>query len=484
MHHFLAQRNFIWMNINKKKLFIGTGLILFSSLILLWSAFNNGYPLVFSDTGGYVDSSFSLLPPLNDRPLGYGLFLLIGRLFDSLWFPIFFQSLITSLLLFRIAVRILPDGKGKSFIIFCIVIGTVITSDISKFVSLIMPDLFTSWIFLGGLLFLLSNRFADKLLSAAILIISFQVHNSHVFLSYVALICLLCISWVFRSKFNLLWQNSKKLLLLIFFASILLCTTNFITNNGFTLTINNSVYYISKLAYHGILTKTLDKYCSEKDWKLCAYKEIIKVKGSEKFPNWFFWGDDSPLQKMGGWKKNYVNKAEYQDIIFYSIKSFFPVIFMKGLKESYRQLKEFRSSFGLGRYDEEYAVLRIIRRHYPGEFKNFMNGDQQATNEVKVRILPINENFIQAFFAIAAVIILGYCLVHKNYLLAGILSGLIIFILVNDFIVGFTVAAEARYNGKVILLIPYFIFLVLSSLWIKNYSDNSQPQDLISHSKV
>src|SRR3990172_5091367 len=107
MHHFLAQRNFIWMNINKKKLFIGTGLILFSSLILLWSAFNNGYPLVFSDTGGYVDSSFSLLPPLNDRPLGYGLFLLIGRLFDSLWFPIFFQSLITSLLLFRIAVRIL-----------------------------------------------------------------------------------------------------------------------------------------------------------------------------------------------------------------------------------------------------------------------------------------------------------------------------------------------------------------------------------------
>ena len=98
--------------------------------------------------------------------------------------------------------------------------------------------------------------------------------------------------------------------------------------------------------------------------------------------------------------------------------------------------------------------------------------------------MPINENFIQAFFAIAAVIILGYCLVHKNYLLAGILSGLIIFILVNDFIVGFTVAAEARYNGKVILLIPYFIFLVLSSLWIKNYSDNSQPQDLISHSKV
>jgi len=229
-------------------------LLLFSSLVLLWSAFNNGYPLVYPDTGGYVDSSFTLEAPLNDRPLGYGLFLFSARLINSLWFPVFLQSLITALLLFRIAILILHNVKQKSLVAFGIIVVTTLTTDISKFVSWLMPDIFTSWLFLGGLLFFLSTLLIDNFFSAIVIIISFTVHNSHIFLVYVSILLLLFFFWKFRSKNNLVWLNSKKLLIIVLIASLGLCTLNFITNNGFTLTINNSVYLINKLAYNGILT--------------------------------------------------------------------------------------------------------------------------------------------------------------------------------------------------------------------------------------
>ena len=441
-------------------------LLLFSSLVLLWSAFNNGYPLVHSDTGAYVESSFILKVPLNDRPIGYGLFLLSARLFNSLWYPLFFQSLITAFLLFRVAVLILSDTKERGFIAFSIIIATVLTTDISKFVSWIMPDIFTSWLFLGGLLFFVSVRFTDKFFSVVTVIISITVHNSHVYLLYFSIILLLFFSWKFRSRNHLFWKNSKGFLLVVLIVSLGLCTLNFILNNGFTLTYNNSVYYINKLAYHGVLTKTLDKYCSEKDWKLCDYKEIIK--SNEGHRNWFLWGDDSPLQKIGGWKINPENQEEYHDIILHSLKSFLPMILMSSLRETFIQLTTSGTTSELDKYDENYAVLRTLQRNYPVEFSQFMNGKQQSEQKVKVRIFPLEENITNILFAITAIIVLGVCLSSAHHYLALVLITFLIFILLNAIFVGFTITAEGHYQGKILWLIPYFTFLVLSGLLLKH----------------
>lgn len=445
-------------------------LLLFSSFVLLWSAFNNGYPLVYPDTGGYVDSAFTLEAPLNDRPLGYGLFLTSARLINSLWFPVFLQSLITALLLFRIAILILYNVKQKSLVAFSIIVVTAVTTDISKFVSWLMPDIFTSWLFLGGLLFFLSSRLIDKFFSAIVIIISFTVHNSHIFLVYVPLLLLLVFSWKFSSKNNLVWLNSKKLLIIVLIASLGLCTLNFITNNGFTLTINNSVYLINKLAYNGILTKTLNKYCAVNDWKLCAYKEVIKT--NEGISNWYFWADDSPMEKLGGWKKNNENKNEYQEIVFHSVKSFFPEIVSSSLKETYTQLISFRSSFGLGKFDESDAVFRVLRHRFSHEFSEYINGKQNGRHGVRVRILPINENILQAFFCVTAIIVLFISIYQRNYFWVGIISASLIFILLNALLIGFTVTAEGRYHGKLLWMIPYFLFLFCTFLFSESYNFN------------
>ena len=59
----------------KQRLDLRTGLhILAGTLVLMWPAFVNGYPLIYSDTSTFIHSAFELQPPM-DRPITYGLFI-------------------------------------------------------------------------------------------------------------------------------------------------------------------------------------------------------------------------------------------------------------------------------------------------------------------------------------------------------------------------------------------------------------------------
>lgn len=65
--------------------------IFLGSLILLFEAFRNSYPLVYPDTGTYIRSGFTMDIPI-DRPIFYGIFINITSLKFSLWLVIFFKG--------------------------------------------------------------------------------------------------------------------------------------------------------------------------------------------------------------------------------------------------------------------------------------------------------------------------------------------------------------------------------------------------------
>ena len=52
--------------------FQATLYILAGCLLMMFPAFVNGYPLIYSDTSTYIHSAFEFLPP-KDRPITYGL---------------------------------------------------------------------------------------------------------------------------------------------------------------------------------------------------------------------------------------------------------------------------------------------------------------------------------------------------------------------------------------------------------------------------
>jgi hypothetical protein len=72
--------------------------VLGGAALLIWTAFFNGYPLLFSDSGGFLHQTLGPLM-LWDKPYIYGPFLHAFHLRISLWGPVIAQGLILSHLL-------------------------------------------------------------------------------------------------------------------------------------------------------------------------------------------------------------------------------------------------------------------------------------------------------------------------------------------------------------------------------------------------
>ncbi len=91
------------------KKYLTVYLIIFGALLLCFRAFQNHYPLLYSDTGTYIRSGFLGTVPL-DRPIIYGLFLRHISLSVTPWLVIFTQGLLISILMYLV-----PDRKQALF---------------------------------------------------------------------------------------------------------------------------------------------------------------------------------------------------------------------------------------------------------------------------------------------------------------------------------------------------------------------------------
>ena len=71
-----------------------------ATIISCLAAFYNQFPLVYPDTGTYINSGFMGEVP-QDRPIFYGLFLRHISLHHSLWFVILAQAYFCSILIYK-----------------------------------------------------------------------------------------------------------------------------------------------------------------------------------------------------------------------------------------------------------------------------------------------------------------------------------------------------------------------------------------------
>jgi hypothetical protein len=117
-------------------------LFAFGSILVVWVAFYNGYPLVYSDTGTYLYSSVHLTSP-DDRPIFYGLFLRLTGMQANNWIPIIFQGIIGYWVILRIVKLFL--NKYCEYWTFGIVGVLTFLTALPWYASQLMPDIFTAY---------------------------------------------------------------------------------------------------------------------------------------------------------------------------------------------------------------------------------------------------------------------------------------------------------------------------------------------------
>jgi hypothetical protein len=282
--------------------------LLFTSLLLMVVALYNGFPLVESDTGAYIEKGILNLIP-SDRSPFYGWFIRYTSMWASLWYTEFVQCLLLGFLLVRYISRIYGGRVPKriELVLIIIIVSFTCVAWVSAY---LMPDVFAAILLLAALLYLTGNA-ESKWTGGLYCIIIFAatiIHNSHFPILLVFSVPL--IVWGIFKKHSFLLKRSLVLLALSVASCLLMCSINAGNGYGFTYSRGSHVFMMTKFAETGILTKYLNETCPTKDLKLCKYKDEIPDYSWD-----FLWSSTSPLYKTGGWDSS---KKEF-DIIIHDV---------------------------------------------------------------------------------------------------------------------------------------------------------------------
>ena len=318
-------------------------------------ALYNGFPLVTSDTGAYINNGYVLNLP-EDRTLTYSLFLRICSLSLTLWLPVLVQGGVIALLTHHICKIVWQDQftQGRFLMLS---VTTIAFTNVSWYASQLMPDIFTAIMFLLLLLLYVVGT-KNHWLYWAGLVVRALMHNSNLLILFFTATAMIIVSYVYLKNHV---KTSWKALSAAIFSMVLLASLHAVSGNGFTLSKGSHVFLVAKLAENGVLKKYLDDNCQRYPYRLCAFKDKLPPNAWD-----FVWNADQPTQQLGGWEGT---KSEYTAILrnlAWSPKYYLFVMY-KAIMDTARQLTQNQVGDGLSAYRENTNPFWKVQERYGHE---------------------------------------------------------------------------------------------------------------------
>ncbi|MGI4883862.1 MAG: hypothetical protein ACRYFR_02755 [Janthinobacterium lividum] len=343
---------------------------LLASLVLLYAALYNGFPLVTSDSGTYLDSSVSLVVPI-DRPISYGLFIRATNLWGwSVWGAVFVQCLLVGALLLRYVQEFAPRVAHPAARLALVAVAVWATGA-SWFSCQLMPDIFTA-IGLLALGLVLLGRCRGAWERGAWLAVAFAaelMHTSNLVSFSMVAVGGGLLAWQQR------WFTPGQLRAgpwALGTAAVLagwgaLPALHAAMGGGFTLTRAAPAFAVARLNESGVLARFLDHECGGAyPYSLCKYRD--------KLPNdaiGFMWSPDTPMQLGGGME---ATRDEYRHVISLVLRSprYYPALAWTAAQATLRQLTHVNLGDGIAPYPKDSPPYWPLMHHYPYELPPFM----------------------------------------------------------------------------------------------------------------
>jgi hypothetical protein len=422
-----------------------------SSIPLLWPAFLNGYPLVFSDTGTYLSQAINHYVGW-DRPVFYSLFLLPLHMTLTTWPVIVAQSLIVAHLL-RLGLRVLHPGASVWWQVPLAIFLAVCTS-LPWFVAELTPDMFTGLLVLAlGLLMFCAAALSRAECIWLTLLSAFMmaVHLSHLPLAVLLLLTALAVSHTLGVRTG---RDMLRPALSIGLAVAALLTVNLVAHRRLSLAPYGNVFLLARVIYDGPGERVLARECPRHAWRLCAYRH--------RFPptaDMFLWRADGPIIKAGGAK---LVSADADAIVAAAVAAEPGAELAALMENTGQQLAMFRTGDGLHAWPD--TVTPWIRRDFPpAELARFVSS-LQANNRLPVPEWMAWGHTLVALAGVAGCLILLPRACRKHPALAGLLALALLALPANALITGGLSGPHDRYQSRIMWLPSLMVVLALPAL--------------------
>jgi hypothetical protein len=376
----------------------------------------------------------------------------------TLWSAVLVQSLVTGLLALRLALALHPDPRrGLTAGATALGVALVLTP-LAAHASTLMPDVFTSWLFLGGALCLVAARRSDRLLGASACFASLLVHSTHLPVAVAGLLLCLGATAVGPLAGRISRARLGALALAI---ALSLATTaalqRYFPRGGAPFG-GHPAFLVARLHTLGLLVPTLDRHCPQRSWRLCAFRDAL-ARNPSSDASWFLWDPASPFGATG----RFGAAPELREIADAGLRSFLPGIASATLRGAWLQLWEVETRTGLERRPAQGYALALGSR-LPDEARRAAAADQASGRPLAVVLFPTLEGALHAALWLAALLVAARCWRRGEHAAAWLIAAAQGFLVIHALVVGFGTSPLGRYQGRVAWLVAFVLVLGLWAL--------------------
>lgn len=276
--------------------------------VVIAPALWNGYPIIFPDTGGYLQRPAEATLELGRSAL-YGTFLAGGVPFDF-WPNIIAQAAL-ALWLIELLLRAhrLPGGRS---LLLAVALGLSVASSLPWIASTLMPDILLPSAVLA--LYLIAFRRAELKAAEAVALavaVAFAIASHSATLA----LCIGLLIGLALMPLLALPRAQLKLPALAVAAGVLLApVSNLVVAGKFTFTPGGEIFLFGRLVQDGIVQRYLDDRCPDETIKLCAFKDTMPKSADD-----WLWAPGNPMGELGGWR---AYEPEARRIIFDTLRMY------------------------------------------------------------------------------------------------------------------------------------------------------------------
>jgi hypothetical protein len=420
-------------------------------LALMAPALWNGFPIIFPDTGGYLERPIEGTLAMGRSAL-FGLYLYAGSPF-AFWPYVIAQAALAAWL---IALGLRVHGLGaRPGLALGIVATLSVGTSLPWVAGTLMPDfLFPAAVLAIHLLAFQAGELARWERYGLAAVIAFAI-PSHMAAAGMCVALTAALWLLARVKLLALPQARLSFAIGAVAAGIALCPiSNLAITGKLAFTPGGSSFLFGRLIEDGIVGQYLHDRCPDPALRLCAYKGNLP----EDADGWL-WGDDSPFYSLGGWAGF---GEEERDMILATLPRYPLMHATTAIEATVEQLLSFQTEVSL---EDNAPTYDTFAEHMPRLAPHLMSARQQA-GRIDVGLL----NLVHTPLAAVAIIGLAGALMFRRRLdipapLAALCVTILLALAANAAICGIFSHAVDRYQSRLVALAPFALLLILASRW-------------------
>ena len=418
---------------------------------LLLPALWNGFPLVYPDTGGYLERPFLGTLELGRSAL-YGVYLAAGMKLDF-WPNVSLQAALIAWLLF---LTLRAHGWGqRPWLAFGVAALLAVSTSLPLYVSQLMPDM----MFPAGVLALHLLAFrtdalgrGERFCLAAVIALAIAAHMANFALMAALMTAFFITARIGPTgwpKVRLAWTSAAVA------CGVALCPlSNAAITGQFAFTPGGTNFLFQRLIEDGIVTRYLDAQCPDPNLRICEYRGEI----SEGLDDWL-WKNGTPFWKLGGWQGH---SGEERRIIIATLTRYPLAHLTTAAAAAAGQFVAFASEFVTSPWDNARTLDTLVQRE-PRLRPRLMTARQQrgsldisALNAIHVPVAALS------LIGIAGMILFGARFAVTPHARALCLS-VFLALFINAAVSGIFSHPSDRYQSRLVSLAPFALMVALLS---------------------